>query len=155
MIVSSLTTESGPIRMSLSSRFENIEMAQHLCGKLVDGRGLPDETRHWILMALREALANAIKHGNERDLAKRVHLEMNVTDSWLEIQIRDEGAGFDPSKVDDPLAPENRLKTSGRGIFYMKTFMDEVRFSRAEGGGMELVLRKNLAAVREKEERKV
>lgn len=141
--------------MSLSSRFENIEMAQHLCGKLLEGRGLPDETRHWILMALREALANAIKHGNERDLAKRVHLEMNVVDGWLQIRIRDEGAGFDPSKVDDPLAPENRLKTSGRGIFYMKTFMDEVRFSRAEGGGMELVLRKNLAAVREKEERKV
>ncbi len=155
MSVSSLTTESGPIRMSLSSRFENIEMAQHLCGKLLDGRGLPDEMRHWILMALREALANAIKHGNARDLAKRVHLEMNVTDGWLQIRIRDEGAGFDPSKVDDPLAPENRLKTSGRGIFYMKTFMDEVRFSRAEGGGMELVLRKNLAEVREKEERKV
>ncbi len=155
MSVSSLTTESGPIRMSLSSRFENIEMAQHLCGKLVDGRGLPDETRHWILMALREALANAIKHGNARDLAKRVHLEMNVVDGWLQIRIRDEGAGFDPSKIDDPLAPENRLKTSGRGIFYMKTFMDEVRFSRAEGGGMELVLRKNLAVVREKEERKV
>ncbi|HEV2064976.1 MAG TPA: ATP-binding protein [Thermoanaerobaculia bacterium] len=155
MSVSSLTTESGPIRMSLSSRFENIEMAQHLCGKLVDGRGLPDETRHWILMALREALANAIKHGNARDLAKRVHLEMNVVDGWLQIRICDEGAGFDPSKIDDPLAPENRLKTSGRGIFYMKTFMDEVRFSRAEGGGTELVLRKNLAVVREKEERKV
>jgi serine/threonine-protein kinase RsbW len=155
MSVSSLTTESGPIRMSLSSRFENIEMAQHLCGKLVDGRGLPDETRHWILMALREGLANAIKHGNARDLAKRVHLEMNVVDGWLQIRIRDEGAGFDPSKIDDPLAPENRLKTSGRGIFYMKTFMDEVRFSRAEGGGTELVLRKNLAVVREKEERKV
>jgi serine/threonine-protein kinase RsbW len=155
MSVSSLTTESGPIRMSLSSRFENIEMAQHLCGKLLEGRGLPDETRHWILMALREALANAIKHGNARDLAKRVHLEMNVADGWLQIRIRDEGAGFDPSKVDDPLAPENRLKTSGRGIFYMKTFMDEVRFSRADGGGMELVLRKNLAVVSEKEERKV
>ena len=155
MSVSSLTTESGPIRMSLSSRFENIEMAQHLCGKLLEGRGLPDETRHWILMALREALANAIKHGNGRDLAKRVHLEMNVVDGWLQIRIRDEGAGFDPATVEDPLAPENRLKTSGRGIFYMKTFMDEVRFSRAEGGGMELVLRKNLEVVSEKEERKV
>ena len=155
MSVSSLTTESGPIRMSLSSRFENIEMAQHLCGKLLEGRGLPDETRHWILMALREALANAIKHGNGRDLGKRVHLEMDVRDGWLQIRIRDEGAGFDPAKVEDPLAPENRLKTSGRGIFYMKTFMDEVRFSRAEGGGMELVLRKNLEVVSEKEERKV
>jgi serine/threonine-protein kinase RsbW len=154
MTVSPTTTESGPIRMSLSSRFENIEMAQHLCGKLLDGRDVPDETRHWILMALREALANAIKHGNARDLEKRVHLEMNVTDGWLEIKIRDEGEGFDPETVEDPLVPENRLKTSGRGIFYMKTFMDDVRFSHAEGGGMELVLRKNLAAVKEKEERK-
>ncbi|MGH9400412.1 MAG: ATP-binding protein [Thermoanaerobaculia bacterium] len=153
--MSLLTTEPGPIRMSLSSRFENIEMAQHLCGKLVEGRGIPDETRHWILMSLREALANAIKHGNERDLAKRVHVVMNVADGWLEIRIRDEGAGFDPAKIDDPLAPENRLKTSGRGIFYMKTFMDDVRFSRAEGGGTELLLRKNLAVAREKEERKV
>ena len=147
-------TESGPIRMSLSSRFENIEMAQHLCGKLLDGRDVPDETRHWILMALREALANAIKHGNGRDLGKRVHLEMNVADDWLEIRICDEGAGFDPGSVDDPLTPENRLKTSGRGIFYMKTFMDDVRFSRAESGGTQLVLRKNLALSKEKEERK-
>ena len=147
-------SESGPIRMSLSSRFENIEMAQHLCGKLLDGRDVPEETRHWILMAVREALANAIKHGNDRDLEKRVHLEMDVRDGWLEIRIRDEGAGFDPEHVDDPLAPENRLKTSGRGIFYMKTFMDDVRFSRAEGGGTELVLRKNLANRSEKEERK-
>jgi serine/threonine-protein kinase RsbW len=140
--------------MSLSSRFENIEMAQHLCGKLLDGRDVPEETRHWILMAVREALANAIKHGNDRNLDKRVHLEMDVTGGWLEIRIRDEGPGFDPEHVDDPLAPENRLKTSGRGIFYMKTFMDDVRFARAEGGGTELVLRKNLANRREKEERK-
>lgn len=154
MSVSHEPSESGPIRMSLSSRFENIEMAQHLCGKLLEGRDVPDETRHWILMAVREALANAIKHGNERDLEKRVHLEMNVTDSWLEIKIRDEGAGFDPELVEDPLAPENRLKTSGRGIFYMKTFMDDVRFTRADDGGTELVLRKRLSAGKQKEERK-
>ncbi|MEP6769851.1 MAG: ATP-binding protein [Acidobacteriota bacterium] len=139
--------------MSLSSRFENIEMAQHLCGKLLDPENLPDETRHWILMALREALANAIKHGNGQDRAKRVHLEMDVTARILRIHIRDEGEGFDPEKVEDPLAPENRFKTSGRGIFYMKTFMDEVRFQRAEGGGMELFLTKNLAGGKEKEEK--
>src|ERR1700737_3821429 len=149
------SSETGPIRMSLSSRFENIEMAQHLCGKLLEGRPLPEETRHCVLMALREALANAIKHGNEQNLTKRVHLEMDVVGDTLEIRIQDEGEGFDPGKVEDPLAPENRLKTSGRGIFYMKTFMDEVRFSRAEGGGMELILRKNLEVVSEKEERKV
>ena len=115
--------------MSLSSRFENIEMVQHLCTKLLEGRNVPEETRHWILMALREALANAIKHGNQQDLA-----------------------GFDPETVGDPLAPENRLKTSGRGIFYMRTFMDDVRFERHAAGGMEIVLKKNLGTIKEREE---
>jgi serine/threonine-protein kinase RsbW len=145
------SSETGPIRMSLSSRFENIEMAQHLCGKLLEGWDLNEESTHWILMALREALANAIKHGNGQDLAKRVHLEMDVKDHTLRIRIRDEGTGFDPGDVLDPLAPENRFKTSGRGIFYMKTFMDEVRFRRADGGGMEIVLTKDLTQGNQKE----
>jgi len=145
------SSETGPIRMSLSSRFENIEMAQHLCGKLLEGWDLNEETTHWILMALREALANAIKHGNAQDTTKRVHLEMDVKDHTLKIRIRDEGTGFDPAKVADPLATENRLKTSGRGIFYMKTFMDEVRFSQADGGGMEIVLTKDLTQGKQKE----
>lgn len=138
--------------MSLSSRFENIEMAQHLCAKLLEGWDLSEETTHWILMALREALANAIKHGNGQDPGKRVHLEMEVVGSALRIRIRDEGPGFDPDRVVDPLAPENRLKTSGRGIFYMKTFMDEVRFHQLDGGGMEIFLAKNLAEGKQKEE---
>jgi serine/threonine-protein kinase RsbW len=138
--------------MSLSSRFENIEMAQHLCAKLLEGWDLSEETTHWILMALREALANAIKHGNAQDSSKRVHLEMEVTDSTLRIRIQDEGRGFDPDRVVDPLAPENRLKTSGRGIFYMKTFMDEVRFRQVDGGGMEIVLTKDLAQGKQKKE---
>jgi len=137
--------------MSLSSRFENIEMAQHLCAKLLEGREVPEELRHWILMALREALANAIKHGNQQDLSKHVHLEMDVVGDTLAISIRDEGAGFDPGAVADPLSPENRLKTSGRGIFYMRTFMDDVRFQRHAAGGMEIVLKKNLGTVNEKE----
>ncbi|MDQ5870910.1 MAG: ATP-binding protein [Acidobacteriota bacterium] len=151
MTKTNLKSDAGPIRMSLSSRFENIELAQHLCGKLLEGRDVPEETRHWLLMALREALANAIKHGNHQDVSKRIHLEMDVVGENLQITIRDEGDGFEPSQVDDPLAPENRLKTSGRGIFYMKTFMDDVRFRRVEGGGMEIVLTKNLGSAKEKE----
>lgn len=144
------SAETGPIRMSLSSRFENIEMAQHLCGKLLNARELSEETRHWVLMALREALANAIKHGNAQNLAKRVHLEMELIGDTLQIRVRDEGSGFEPAKVEDPLAPENRMKTSGRGIFYMKTFMDDVRFRRVDGDGMEIILTKNLAQGKEK-----
>ena len=143
------SAKPGPIRMSLSSRFENIEMVQHLCGRLLEGREVPEETRHWILMAVREAVANAIKHGNRQDLSKHVHLEMDVVGNTLVISIRDEGEGFDPGAVDDPLAPENRLKTSGRGIFYMRTFMDDVRFQRHADGGMEIVLKKNVGAIKE------
>ncbi len=143
--------KAGPIRMSLSSRFENIEMAQHLCSELLEGRDVPEETRHWILMALREALANAIKHGNQQDLTKHVHLEMDIVANTLAVSIRDEGTGFDPAAVGDPLTPENRLKTSGRGIFYMKTFMDDVRFERHAEGGMVIVLKKKLGAANEKE----
>jgi len=127
-------------------------MVQHLCTKLLEGRSVPEETRHWILMALREALANAIKHGNRQDLTKHVHLEMDVVADTLVIAIRDEGIGFDPEAVGDPLAPENRLKTSGRGIFYMRTFMDDVRFERHAAGGMEIVLKKNLGEIKEREE---
>jgi len=143
--------QAGPIRMSLSSRFENIEMAQHLCSRLLEGRDVPEETRHWILMALREGLANAIKHGNRQDVAKHVHLEMDIVANTLAISIRDEGAGFEPAEVGDPLSPENRLKTSGRGIFYMKTFMDDVRFERHAEGGMQILLKKKLGAANEKE----
>jgi serine/threonine-protein kinase RsbW len=146
------SAKAGPIRMSLSSRFENIEMVQHLCGRLMEGRDIEEETRHWILMAVREAVANAIKHGNRLDASKHVHLEMDVVADTLVISIRDEGEGFDPAAVDDPLAPENRLKTSGRGIFYMKTFMDDVRFQRHPRGGMEIVLKKNLGAIKKREE---
>ena len=127
-------------------------MAQHLCGRLLEGREVPDETRHWILMAVREAVANAIKHGNQQDLSKHVHLEMELDGDTLVISIRDEGEGFDPAAVEDPLAPENRLKTSGRGIFYMRTFMDDVRFRQHADGGMEIVLKKNLGAIKEREE---
>ena len=76
--------------MSLSSRFENIELAQHLCGKLLDGRDVSEETKHWLLMALREALANAIKHGNRQDTSKRIPLRWTW---WTDLQfsIRDEG----------------------------------------------------------------
>jgi serine/threonine-protein kinase RsbW len=77
---------------------------------------------------------------------------MDVVADTLAISIRDEGPGFDPEAVADPLAPENRLKTSGRGIFYMRTFMDYVRFQRHPAGGMEIVLKKNLGAINEKEE---
>jgi serine/threonine-protein kinase RsbW len=134
----------GPIVLWLASRYENIELAQAALDHVCRHRGVPSEDGHWIGIALREAVANAIKHGNRQDPGKRVLVSFLGENGELRIVVGDEGLGFDPTNLADPLAPENQLKTSGRGIFYIKTFMDEVTFSRGEGGGTILTMKKSL-----------
>jgi serine/threonine-protein kinase RsbW len=91
---------------------------------------------------------NAIRHGNQGDLRKRVWVEFTPLESetppGIAIRVRDEGTGFDPSKLPDPLAKENLLKTSGRGIFLIRNFMDELVLQRAPEGGMEMVMVKRV-----------
>ena len=86
-------------------------------------------------MAVREAVTNAMVHGNQEDEAKSVEVIFNCHENELEVEVRDQGEGFEPGDVPDPTNPENLLKTSGRGIFLMRTFMDEIEWrSRPEGG---------------------
>ena len=133
------------IEITISSRFENIELVQVIAEHLCENAGLDEDGSHWIGMAVREAVANAIKHGNKLDIRKKVSAIFELRGSDLQIRISDEGAGFDPEKVSDPLNPQNLMKTSGRGIFYMKTFMDQIRYSFTSGGGTMLLMTKNLA----------
>jgi len=133
------------IEITISSRFENIELVQVIAEHLCENAGLDEDGSHWIGMAVREAVANAIKHGNRLDVSKRVNATFTLRDYELEIRISDEGDGFDPDKVSDPLNPQNLMKTSGRGIFYMRTFMDAVQYSFNPDGGTSLVMTKNLA----------
>lgn len=135
----------GPIVLWLSSRYENIELAQAALAHVCRLRGIDAEMEHWIGMALREAVANAVKHGNRLDPDKRVLVKIDGVGNDLTILVGDEGGGFDPERISDPLAPENQMKTSGRGIFYIRTFMDDVTFSRGEGGGTVLTMRKDLS----------
>jgi len=81
-----------------------------------------------IRLALEEAIVNAIKHGNQLDLSKRVHIKYHVTPGRFEIHIKDEGPGFDPEDVPDPMAPENLERECGRGLLLMKHYMTEVVF---------------------------
>jgi serine/threonine-protein kinase RsbW len=134
----------GPIVLWLSSRYENLELAQAVLDHVCKVRGVGTDAEHWMGVALREALANAIKHGNRQDPAKRVYLSLGGEANVIEIVVGDEGEGFEVAAIADPLAPENQMKTSGRGIFYMKTFMDEVTFSRGENGGTILSMKKKL-----------
>ncbi|MDQ3281363.1 MAG: ATP-binding protein [Acidobacteriota bacterium] len=133
------------IEITISSRFENIELVQVIAEHLCENAGVDEDGSHWIGMAVREAVANAIKHGNKLDVRKKVNATFELQGVELEITISDEGQGFDPANVSDPLNPQNLMKTSGRGIFYMKTFMDQVQYSFQPGGGTSLVMTKNLA----------
>ena len=136
--------ETERIEITISSRFENIELVQVIAEHLCENAGVDEDGSHWVGMAVREAVANAIKHGNKLDVLKKVHATFELQGQDLEIRISDEGEGFDPTNVSDPLNPQNLMKTSGRGIFYMKTFMDQVSYSFNPGGGTSLVMTKNL-----------
>src|SRR5947209_18542622 len=100
--------------------------------------GLDDDAAHWVSVAIRESVINAIKHGNRNDSSKHVFVEFEtetaVGVSELSIRVRDEGEGFDPETLADPLAPENLLKGSGRGIFLIRSFMDGVEMCRPSAG---------------------
>ena len=130
------------VRLEFTSAFDMIDFVQVVSDHLTRAVGLDEESSHWVGVAIRESVINAIKHGNRNDANKRVFVEFQTTGaesvSELTITVRDQGAGFDPNTLADPLAPENLLKSSGRGIFLIRNFMDDVQLSRVPEGGMEI-----------------
>jgi serine/threonine-protein kinase RsbW len=139
-----MPTAEPQVRITVGSRFENIDLIQIVVDDAFGRLGLGEDDRHWVGIAVREAVANAIKHGNREDPDKHVDVELRVEGKEAVIQVVDRGEGFEPNKVADPLAPENLLKPSGRGIFYMRRFMDEVSYRFRPGGGTVLLMRKRL-----------
>ena len=137
------------IRLHFNSAFEMLDMVQVVSDLVGRQLAFDDDALTWMEVAVRESIINAIKHGNRHDRSKYVTVEFTTRPvpppGELEISIRDQGEGFDPESLADPLAPENLLKSSGRGIFFMRSFMDDVRLSRNPGGGMEVRMVKRLA----------
>ena len=136
---------TAPQRVSyrMESTLESVNKAEEMTEPIASQAGFDEDTRGGISMAVREAMINAVLHGNAYDPAKRVNLTFEQTGPELIVTITDEGKGFVPDEVPDPLAPENLLKESGRGIFLMRAFMDEVRF-RKLNPGTEITLIKRL-----------
>ena len=122
---------------------------QIVSDKLTSIAGMEEDATHWVSVAVRESVINAIKHGNKEDRGKHVTVEFLLTPrerpSEFVVEVRDEGEGFDPEEVANPLDAENVLKSSGRGIFFMKSFMDDVTMSRRPEGGMSVRMSKKLA----------
>jgi serine/threonine-protein kinase RsbW len=102
-------------------------------------QGYPERDRFGVRLALEEALINAVKHGNRGDPAKRVRLRYRVTAPAVELEVEDQGEGFDPAAVPDPCAPENRERPGGRGLLMMRHYLDEVHY---HGRGNRVTLRK-------------
>ncbi|MCA1632579.1 MAG: ATP-binding protein [Acidobacteria bacterium] len=124
------------VELILPSRIEAINEAVTAATDAARRAGLGDDALFGVEMAVREAVTNAVLHGNREDEGKPVELGLTSSGSELVITIRDRGEGFDPGAVDDPTAEQNLLKTSGRGILFMRNFMDEVRWEPHPQGGM-------------------
>ena len=128
----------------MDSTLESVDQAEELTSAAAQRAGFDDDDLMKIGMATREAMVNAVVHGNQYNQNKRVRLVLSSTAGRFTITIADEGTGFDFDQIPDPLAPENLLRTSGRGIFLMRSFMDGVDLKRLESGGTEVTLVKNV-----------
>ena len=128
---------------------ESVSEVEAAADKLANEAGLDEEERFRVTMAVREAAVNAVLHGNDYDPAKQITASFENDGKSLIFTIADQGKGLDPETLPDPLAPENLLRGTGRGIFLIRSFMDEVRFRQLHPG-TELTLVKHLAPADQK-----
>jgi serine/threonine-protein kinase RsbW len=124
---------------------ESVHQVEAAADKLAREAGLDEDERFRVTMAVREAAINAVLHGNAYDPAKKIAVSFENTGKALIFTVADQGQGLHAEKLPDPLAPENLLRGTGRGIFLIRSFMDEVHF-RELHPGTELTLIKHLAA---------
>ena len=127
---------------------DSVGVVEAVAEKLAGEAGLDEDQRFHVAMALREAAVNAVLHGNDYDPSKQITASFENTGSSLVFVITDQGKGLDPETLPDPLAPENLLRGTGRGIFLIRSFMDEVHFRQLHPG-TELTLVKHLAPASE------
>jgi serine/threonine-protein kinase RsbW len=133
------------VHLVIGSQIENVELVQIVLEESLRKLQVDDDTSHAIGISVREAVANAIKHGNRLDPGKSVEVDFGVEHGVVVITVSDEGEGFEPEKVRDPRSPDNLLRPNGRGILFMNSYMDEIEYGfRAEGGTV-VTLRKRLS----------
>ena len=134
------------LQQTLDSTLESVDKVEELVISEAGKAGFEDDDQHQIGMAVRECAVNAVVHGNRYNKNKSVHLEIQRSAQGLTIIVGDEGDGFSMTSLPDPLAPENLLKQSGRGLLLIGAFMDDFDLHPREGGGTEVKLVKYLVA---------
>jgi serine/threonine-protein kinase RsbW len=120
----------------LPSRIESVDEAATAADDFARSHGFGDEVIFAVDLAIRESVANAVKHGNRFDESKNVEVVFSDSDAGFEMSVRDFGTGFAIDEIPDPTNPENLLKANGRGILFMRTFMDEVQWENPPDGGL-------------------
>jgi serine/threonine-protein kinase RsbW len=139
-----MTAKTHRLEVALETVLESVDLAENIVTRVSEAAGFSEEEVHKIGMAVREGVVNAYNYGNQQDRQKKIFLTIEFDPERMTVHVLDEGMGFDESDVPDCLAEENLLRTSGRGLFLMRAFMDEFRVQRGPAGGAELVLIKNL-----------
>lgn len=141
-----METKSNCVQIDIQSSFEMVDLVQVVFESLSSQVGFQGDESHWMSVAIRESVTNAVRHGNKLDSAKRVIIRFEVDESEFCVSVEDEGEGFDPGEIPDPLAEENLLRASGRGIFFMKNFMDEVTYDFQPNRGTRVTMIKRVAS---------
>ena len=136
--------EDSVVEVTLENDLKNVEVAEEIARRVSTTAGFDEDDQHKIEMAVHESLINAIWHGNKNDATKHVWMRFQVHRDRLEISIRDQGNGFNPGDIPDPLSSENLLKVSGRGIFLIRSFMDEMNVVSKKGEGTLVTMVKKL-----------
>jgi serine/threonine-protein kinase RsbW len=139
-----MTDKSSIIHIDFRSSFELVDLVQTVFESLADQVGFDADSAHWMSVAIRESVTNAVRHGNKLDPTKRVKVQFEILEPIFKVFVEDQGEGFDPEELPDPLAEENLLRANGRGIFFMKSFMDEVVYSFPNENGTRVEMVKKI-----------
>jgi serine/threonine-protein kinase RsbW len=126
--------EPGIFELSIPSSYDAMEQVAGLIERASKQAGIPEDDEVDLMISVMEAVNNAIQHGNREDSGKRVHIRVMAENDRMTFWVRDEGGGFAPADVADPLLPGNLLNPSGRGILMMREFMDDVEIASDDRG---------------------
>src|SRR6266436_3310784 len=142
-----MASEIKHLEMTLETHVESVNLAEEMCLRVAEAAGFGEDDCYRIGMSVREGVINAFHYGNQERPEKKIHLAVDLTTEKKIIHVLDEGPVFKLADVPDPLAEENLLSTSGRGIFLMSAFMDEFEIVSGKTGGAEIVMSKKLSGL--------
>jgi len=139
-----MAPEAKHLEVILDTHVESVNLAEEMCVRVAEAVGFNEDECYRIGMSVREGVINAFHYGNQEKPEKKIYLAVDLTGEKIVIHVMDEGKGFRLEDVPDPLAEENLLSTSGRGIFLMRTFMDEFSIVPGRTGGAEVIMSKKI-----------